>query len=243
MPLPKRPRSVFLYAAVVLVVAITVIWSIYVDFISGKEISTAFLASLGTFLGALFAFRLNENKEYLKQQGEQRASLNRALFVLARQRNAIKSYSKYLVPFKSEIERAFNLPAHKPPQYIDLKHKFEDLEFLLQTGQANLLMRLTIEQERFHQTFESLRIRNEFYVGEVLPELVKHEFNSKNVTDERLLDALGERIFRTSINYANTLYFHVEESAKSIPSMHTEVLMIAKTLFPNDKFITFDAEA
>jgi hypothetical protein len=243
MTIPKRQKSVYLYAIIIIVVAGTVIFLIYTGIISAKEVSIAFLASLGTFLGALFAFRLNENKETIKKLSGQRASLNRALFVLARQRNAVNTFGKYLVPFKSEIERAINLPAHKPPQYIDLKHNFEDLEFLLQIDQINLLMRLTVEQERFHQAFESLRIRNEFYVDELLPELSKHKFQGKNVTDNQLLDALGERILGTAINYADGLYFHIDECTQSIPAMHAELFAVAKELFPNEKFISFKAEA
>ena len=55
---------------------------------------------LGTFLGALFAFRLNENKENAKTEKERQAALNRALFVVARQFNATKSLSKHLAPFQ-----------------------------------------------------------------------------------------------------------------------------------------------
>lgn len=237
----RRPRIQLLYAAILAAIAGVVIWSIATGIVTGKEVSVAFLASLGTFLGALFAFRLNESKEQTKKLSEQRAAINRALFVLARQRNAIKSFVKYLLPFNSEIERALMLPAHKPPRYEDLRQDFQAVEFLLESGRADLLMRLAIEDERFHQTFESIRIRNEFYVSEVQPELARHGFQGKDVTERQLLEALGERIFGTAINYANNLYFHVEESIKSIPSMHVEVHAVAKELFPNDKFITFAA--
>jgi hypothetical protein len=238
----RRQRIQLLYAAILFVVAGIVIWSIATDIITEKEVSVAFLASLGTFLGALFAFRLNESKETSKKLSEQRAALNRALFVLARQRNAVKSFTKYLQPFNSDIERALMLPAHKPPRYEDLRQDFEAIEFLLESGKANVLMRIAIEDERFHQTFESIRIRNDFYVAEVQPELARHGFQG-NVTEKQLLEALGERIFGTAINYSNGLYFHVAESMKSIPSMHAEVLAIAKELFPNDMFLSFEAEA
>lgn len=79
-----------------------------------KEVAASFLAMVGTFLGALFAFRLNENKENMKVEEERKAALNRALFVVARQINALKSLSKHLAPFHTEFERAFNLPAVRP---------------------------------------------------------------------------------------------------------------------------------
>lgn len=236
-----RPKIQFLYAAIVLVVAGAVVWSIATDVITGKEVSVALLASLGTFLGALFAFRLNEQKDNTKTLSEQRAALNRSLFILARQRNAVNSFAKFLQPYNSEIERGLLLPAHKPPQYESLRQNFEAIEFLLEHNQANLLMRLAIEDERFHQTFESIRIRNDFYVAEVLPELARNRLQGKNVTNQQLLELLGERIFGTSINYAKNLYFHVEESLKSIPAMHAEVHAAAKQVFPHAKFINIEA--
>ncbi|MFZ2161680.1 MAG: hypothetical protein WAW02_05635 [Sideroxyarcus sp.] len=240
---PRRQTIQFLYATIIFVVAGVVIWSITTGIVTGKDVSVAFLASLGTFLGALFAFRLNESKETSKKLSEQRAALNRALFVLARQRNAIKSFAKYLQPFNSDIERALMLPAHKPPRYEDLRQDFESIEFLLENGKANILMRIAIEDERFHQTFESIRIRNDFYVTEVQPELSRHGFQGKDVTEKQLLEALGERIYGTAINYSNGLYFHVAKSMESIPSMHADVFAVAKDLFPNDKFISFEADA
>lgn len=243
MPPLRRWKIQLLYAAILVLISGVVIWSIETGIVTGKDVSVAFLASLGTFLGALFAFRLNESKEHSKKLSEQRAAINRALFVLARQRNAVNSFVKYLRPFNSEIERALMLPAYKPPRYEDLRQDFQAIEFLLESGKADLLMRVAIEDERFHQTFESVRIRNEFYVSEVLPEMVRHGFQGKSVTEQQLLEALGERIFRTAINYAKGVYFHVEESMKSIPSMHIEMHAVAKELFPNDKFISFKPEA
>jgi len=222
---------------IIIIIVGIILWSISTGDIAWKELSVAFLASLGTFLGALFAFRLNESKDYSKQQLERRTALSRALFILARQRDAIKSLIKLLAPYKAENGRAINLPAYKPPQYADLKQNFEDLEFLLQSDYINILMRLTIEQERFHQSIESLRIRNDFYIQEVQPQLEKHSLNGKNVTDKELRDALGERIFGTAINYANVLYSHIYENEESIKSMHLELFDVAKKLFPNDKFL------
>jgi hypothetical protein len=239
----QRPKVQYLYAAIIVVVAGAVIWSIATGNVTGKEVSVAFLASLGTFLGALFAFRLNENKENAKTLSEQRAALNRALFVLARQLNAVKSFTKYLQPFNTSIERALLLPAHKPPQYENLRQDFKAIEFLLEHGGTNLLMRLAVEDERFHQTFEIIRIRNDFYVAEVLPEIARHGFQGKDVTWTQLNDALGERILESAVNYSKGVYFHVEESMKSIPQMHADVHAAARAIFPRDKFINFEAEA
>lgn len=237
MSLTKNSLPVFLYSLVITITVGIVLWSISTGELTKKELSVAFLAGLSTFLGALFAFRLNENKDLLKQRSDQKAALSRALFIITRQGNAINSIVNLLKDYESEIERAVNLPAFKTPSYSDLKHNFEDLEFLLETEYINLLMRLTIEQERFYQGFESLNIRNDFYVQEVLPQLALKSLRGKNLTDKEISDALGERIFETSINYANNLYYLIFKNQSSINQIHSELYKAAKAMFPNEKFI------
>jgi hypothetical protein len=143
---------------VIVVAAIALIGgAFYLDKLELKDIGTGVLAMLGTLLGATLAFRLNEDKELTKEHIARRAALNRALFVLARQKNAAALIARELEPFKTPFERAFNFPAAKVPPYQDLVHRFEELEFLLDTSDVNTAMRLAVEQERFHQMLESLR--------------------------------------------------------------------------------------
>jgi hypothetical protein len=243
MSILKSANPAYLYAAFVTVAAVALIGFSLVGDVGAKEISASLLASLGTFLGALFAFRLNESKDNAKLARERKAALNRALFVLARQRTALKLLLRDLHKYASEGERAFNLPAYRPPSYDDLVHNFQDLEFLLESGHPNVLMRLTVEQERFHQALGSLRLRNDFYVAEVQPEIARLSLNGKNVTNEQLASALGERVFAGAMNSATSLYFHFEESNKTIPAMHEELFNTAKELFPNERFVRVVPEA
>jgi hypothetical protein len=235
-----KPRSSFVYAFFVLAILIGLILLVRVGIVTGKELAGPLLAMLGTFLGALFAFRLNENKEQAKLENEQKAALNRALLVLARQRNAAALISRLLAPYKSRIELAINFPAHFPPSYSELVHKFDDLSFLLETGHANMLMRLTIEQERFHQMLECLRVRNEFYVNEVQPAIEQLSLNGKSTTGDQIAASLGERVFGGAMNGAEQVYDHVENAVTSLATMHTDLFAVAKKIFPHDPFVMFE---
>lgn len=231
----------FLYATVIAATTAALILGAEIDIVTGKDVTSALLALLGTFLGALFAFRLNEHKEAAKLSNEQKAALNQALFVLVRQFNAMRIYSNYLAPFKNPVERAINLPASKPPTYSDLTVKFQDLGFLLEGEHANVLMRLMIEQERFHQSLEGIRIRNEFHITELQPAIERLALNKATVTEAQLRTALGERLFSTAINYGETVNDNVKESVQSLATMHEELFKAAKILFPDDKFVKFVA--
>lgn len=239
---PFHAYSRFLYSALVLLASIAVIAFAQLGSIGEKEVAGALLALLATFVGALFAFRLNEEKDKKSLLKAQKTALNRALFILLRQYNALATITKQLAPFSTEIDRAFNLPANKPPPYVDLTHDFDNLEFLLETEHANVLMQLTIEQEYFHQALESIRIRNEFYVHEIQPALARLKMQSRMVTANQLFTHLEERLFGLAINGAKEIYHHIPESKASILKMHYELFTTAKTLFPDDLFIKPPAE-
>ena len=228
-----------IYSAIVLCAIALIGGAFYLDKLELKDIGTGLLALLGTLLGATLAFRLNEDRDSKKEAAAQRSALNRALFVLARQKNAVALISREMEPFKTPFDRAFNFPAAKVAPYEDLVHRFEELEFLLNTSDVNVVMRLTVEQERFHQMLETLRIRNEFYVRELQPEIALRKLNGKEVAGATMAELFGERLFGTATNYAVTLWDHVESSKKSIPEMHEELRTVAKRLYPQSKFVGF----
>lgn len=227
------------YTVLVLAAIVIIGSAFYLDKLEIKDIGTGLLALLGTLLGATLAFRLNEDKESTKQHMARRSALNRALFVLARQKNAATLIARELEPFKTPFDRAFNFPAAKVPSYQDLVHRFEELEFLLNTSDVNTVMRLTVEQERFHQMLESLRIRNDFYVCELQPEIARHSLNRKEVSVTSVAELFGERLFGTAMHSADILRHHVELSVKSIPEMQEELHAVAKRFYPNSRFVGF----
>ncbi len=234
--------SPFLYLCILLAVAGAIVYFIVQGSIGPKEVGTAFLATVGTFIGALFAFRLNEAKESTKTNKERKAALNRALFIVVRQYDAMRFLADQLAPYQTEFEKAFNCPAFRPPPYSDLTHDFEALDFLLEVGEHNVLMRLSLEQEGFHQAIESLRVRNDFYVNEVQPVIAKSGFNLCAVPAHEFQAALGEQLFSRSINEASVMYAHVADLRKSLLVTHAELFGAAKKLYPDGKFIKPAAE-
>ena len=208
--------------------------------IAQRDIATAILALLGTFLGATLAFRLNEDKEATKLKAARRAALNRAMFVLGRQHNAIRQLKKEFDRFESHIEKAFKLPAIKPPSYTDLVHNFGDLEFMLESSDPNLLFLLTVEQERFHQALESLNIRNTFYVDEIQHAMAEKSLNNKPLSIDQLASSLGERLFNGAVNGANVAFEHIAASNETIPQLHAKLFKFAKEMFPEHKFVRFE---
>ncbi|MFT6349392.1 MAG: hypothetical protein ACJAYB_002413 [Psychromonas sp.] len=169
-------------------------------------------------------------------------AMNKVLFVSVRQINAIKNMRKEFSKFTLDLDKAFKLPAMKPPCYSELKYDFDELGFLLE-NHPQTMMKLVVEQQRFDQAFNSIEIRNDFYVNEVQPVIGKLGYNRKSVSVDDFAEALGERLFEGAINGANNMYFHIEATDKSIIEMYDEISVVARKVFPGEKFIKWKPEA
>lgn len=205
-----------------------------------KDIGTAVLALFGTFLGATLAFRLNEQKDRTIEDRKQREALNRALFILIRQHNAIIQLKRDMDKYHTNLELAFNMPAISPPLYNDLIQNLADLEFLIESSNPHLLLELAIEQERFHQAIESIRVRNTFYVNEVQTQIAATGINGKTITLEELPPLLGERIFSGAMTGAENAMKHIRDSNESLPKLMVKLRDLAKDLFPDHKFLNYE---
>lgn len=243
MRLPKRLPSI-VFATILAAVFVTLAVLLVEGSIGNKEIGSALLALVGTFVGAGLAFRLNERKENLAEARRQKIALNSALFTLIRQYNAMRCLQKQMAPYQQDYERAFNLPALKPPEYRDLVHDFEALAFLFDEEiDPSLVMKLSIEQEGFEQALESLRVRNTFYIDEVQPAISKNGFNKRSVPAMEFQTALGERLFEGAMSGAAVAYQNIDQSCTALLALHGQLFKAAKSLFPDTKFIKPAAHA
>lgn len=219
-----------------MLLAVSIALLVVRDVLTEREVAGALLAMLGTFLGALLAFRLNERKDELKIAKTQRQDLNTALFILARQCNAIGGLHDALSKFSSDFERAFNCPALRPPDYENVSLDFGALAFILDRN-PSLLLKLSLEEEGFKQALLSLKTRNDFYISEVQPAIAGFGLNRKAMTRRELEEALGERLAQTAFNSARVVYQLVDESNQGLPSVHAQLFEIAKELFPDAQFV------
>jgi hypothetical protein len=212
--------------------------------IGAKEIGTGSLALLGTLLGALLAFRLNEERERTREHERRKAALNRAILILSQQWNAVANLqANYLNRFADPIQRALALPAANPPAHANLTHKLEDLEFLVSVSDPNLLARLLVEDDGFHQFITALRLRNEFYVTTVQPAVDREQLANRPTSEEELRSKLGPAVFDRAINEAATVYALASAAAAGLDKMADEMHVAAKTLYPDSKFVRLNPES
>lgn len=225
------------YHAIALLILLAILVGLFTGVLSVNSAAPLVLSSfLSTFLGATYAFRLNEKKEADKKRDEHRAALQLALFTMARQYNSLVNLWNSVKDWKKRGDRAINMPALHLPSYEKLTLDFERLTFLLDTPNPMLLLELTIEQERFTQSILAATMRSKFHVDEVQTEIAKKSLNRKEMTLAEMEDALGERVFRTIENQTNDLFTHLSSSMRSLPVAAKKLFDIAKDEYPDKKF-------
>ena len=235
----KSTRNLWIYFVFVVAVTVALVWFAIAGIFSPVDFAKALFPLLGTFVGAFLAFRLQEYREELKDEKTRRVSLNRALLVLGVQHNEIRGYLILTAPYKSEIEMAFNFPAIQPQEKLEVSQKFDDLDFLLESSDPNLLFELIIEQGRFDQAIESIRVRNIFYVRELQPVLAAKKINRKSLSRIELEAEVGEYLFGSAVNGANSMISHVRKSNESLPALFEKLRKVSKQLYPSEKFVEF----
>lgn len=236
--LPFSPPWTYTVALITSVLVVVV--ALNTGVLTTKEILTPVMAIFATFFGAMFAFRLNEAKDLRSLSNSRREALNRALFILIRQKNAVHQLELGFQKYTSLVERAFNMPAMKPPAYADLVFSMAELDFLLESKNPAILFMLSIEEERFHQTISAVQIRNEFYVDEVQKALSAQKINGRATTLLELQALLGERLFHGAMNGADMAWQHVTNTNLSLQHAHAELHKLAKEIFPGHKFLSYD---
>jgi hypothetical protein len=237
---PRFAPAPWIYPFALFGAGMVIAIAFHANYLTPKDILSPVLSVFGTFFGATFAFRLNEAKEAKKLSEVRREAINRALFTLIRQANAAHQLVLDLQKYRAAFDIAFNMPAIQPPAYVDLVINFSELDFLLDSSDPSLLLRLTIEQERFQQMISTIRIRNEFYVSEIQQAMSQHRLNGTKTSLDELKQLFGERLFWGAYNGAKEVWQHVTSTALSVPVVHKELHKLAKEIFPGRKFMSYE---
>ncbi len=198
----------------------------------------------GALSGAWGAYKLQIYKEKEKREKEKISALNKALFILLRQINAMEIFKRDLAVHIAEdkIVRAFNLPSWKTNSYNDLKFNFEELSFILDTEDLNLLHELFILQECFEQAIETINQRTIFITNKIAPEFELKEIDITSLTAEKFKKIINANNVNNLVFLTNNMYEHIYKTREELEDIEKKFFNFAKSQYPNQKFIRFESE-
>ena len=201
-----------------------------------------FTILIATLCGAFAAFRFNakleEGKELRKQEAlinEKVAKLNKALLNIAIQLNVISNIVSVLNRYENIHEHAFKMRAEKnfnEKVYVDIN----ELSLIL-TNEPMLLMELSVEQDGFIQTIESLKTRNEHYINVLQPSMTELGLLDRKSNTIEYEQVLPYHVFKGAYDSVEVLIENVKESEKGLEEKFNKLRVSCKNSFPNHKFM------
>ena len=216
--------------------------------IEGKDAVTALLSLVATVAGAVLAFRLNESREDAKEAKRRKGALTRALFVLIEQEAALQGlWDSHLRHWADRADRAFNLPALRPPDYSSLKQDVSELQFLFEdemdSAAGNTALKVLREDRTFHQALSAINLRSDFHINTFQPEISKKALQGTSLSFEQAQSELGDLILGRLVNETNIVYELSSEALKSLPVAQSELHALAKRIYPGSSFVKSDRHA
>ena len=222
------------------VVTLTVVLWIFVpQGLAAKDIGTAILTGISTLIGALYAFRLSERKEHKGERAKRIHALNKALFSVGRQLNAIQYIREEVSAYDTDEKRLFGCKAAMPPDYSDLRVDFESLSFLLDSPDPDLLLRLSVEQDGFHQAIRAISLRAQYFVDQFQPAVMASGIMPGPFTLNDAREKIGSLVFDSALNYTTSMLTALEEALPRIQKVSVELEGLSRQLYPGERFLRF----
>lgn len=200
-----------------------------------------------TVLGAYIAFRYNASIERQKRevlisenQIVEVAKLNRALFNLGRQLNAIGNMKLVLSRYNNDYELAFVMRVEKnfdKSAMIDL----DELTLIL-PDELPMLLDLDNEQAGFLTTLESFQVRSDFFINRLQPEMAGLGLLDRKVTLDELHEKLPYGTYKGAIQSVNIFKENVEKTSIGLEKVFDKLRLACKNKYPEASFINIEKQ-
>lgn len=214
-----------------------VLWIFVPHGLAAKDIGTAILTGISTLIGALYAFRLSERKEQEGERARRIHALNKALFFVGRQLNAVQYIREEVSPYDTNEKRLFGCKAAMPPDYSDLRVNFESLSFLLDSPDPDLLLRLSVEQDGFHQAIRAISLRAQYFVDQFQPAVMASGILPGPITLNDAREKVGPLVFDSALNYTTSMFMALDEALPRLQKVLVELEGLSRQLYPGERFL------
>lgn len=207
-----------------------------------QALLTAVVTLGAAFLGAGYAFRLNDNARARETTRARILSANRAIFVLAHQINTLKGIQKQIIaPHKNHPSRSIAMRPQLPLPDNGPSLDIDGLLFLLETEHHALVMELLVEEQRFAGAISSMQERSRLHLEVLQPKLGAAGIEEKvQYSPEHIRNVIGESLALHLERATNEAIEYVEETIDSNLEFQERFHAAMKKLFPGSKIVKYE---
>ena len=191
------------------------------------------------FLGAWFAFKINDNARARQTVRDQVAAVNKALFVLIRQVNSLIGIQTQIInPARQHPSRFIAMRALLPVSSGLPTLDVDSLSFLLETDDRELLWKMQVEQERFEATLQAINERSRFHLEVLQPRMEAAGIvEGTEYTEDQIRNALGNNLVLLMQRATDDAIQRVDKTVESNSVLTDKVYVAMKRRFPKHTII------
>jgi len=195
---------------------------------------------LAAFIGASYAFRLQSEKEERDTQKRKILAGNLAVFNFIRMINTLLNFQVQIIdPIRGKNTAFIEMQPTLHLLELDVDLVLEELAFLLETDNPNLLGELSIERSKFQKALDAINHRSKLHLEQVQPILENAGIEEgEDYTFQKIEQALGNRLYATMHQATDQVISHVDSSISSLQETGNELATMLKKLFPKEKVVS-----
>ena len=209
---------------------------------------------IGALVGASVAFRherqkakadreIQAKKDADKLRSTRAAAGNLAMFTLARIQNDVLTYNtQFLAPALARPAPWLYLPATNFETSATHRFDINSLAFLLQSKSPEILMKLALEEDRFHGLVDLIRTRSEFHDAQypTVVAAIRTQYNNPDILSPAQLKSLvPPDFFHKLYNFTSDIQTLVDLGIKSSKQIADELRSVLLSEMPGEKIIGF----
>ena len=211
-----------------------------------KEILSAIATLLAAFMGAWFAFKLEEDHRKDERDKKNISACCKANFVLSEQLKMLGKFQKEEI---ESIEDKTDIWLYMEPlphmDHETLKFNIENLQFILDTTHKDILSQLLSQDELFHKTISIINRRSQLLLEKLHPGFIQRMKTCKEqgkLEDKEIesLEASDRENKRRLENLTNKIIQHVNEAIASTKKFQKIFIKAIKDIYPEANPISFE---
>lgn len=194
---------------------------------------------VAAFAGSWSAFKWHEWHERKKIVENNIHAANKALYTLSNMWGVLYNYKIAIIdPYREKEDAWLNLPAGYNEYNGAAGFNLDDLAFLLGTEHANAVRNLLIEEQRFSQIMQNIRMRSNLVINHVFEKLSRARISvGQPQTEEEMEEVLGTGVVVQLRHITKAIIKDVDKSLTTVMAVHDELRDTMKAIYPGRKFI------
>jgi len=206
-----------------------------------NDLINAFSTLVAAFIGAFFAFRLQNGSDKRKEIANRAASLNIFQVRIYHQyNNLVMIQTNFVSSTPKEKHGWINVPAFSIRDQIE-HPDLSSISFLVDFGFGDTMPDILIAIEKYNEIIKAINARSTLHSNVLQPGIERvRKKNANNLTFELLMEEIGEKDINGIISYTQKINEILPGAIKFYEDLLSKIYKIGKSIYPKKKFLLLE---